>query len=74
MEKGNLFKFSQDEKCKEALLETWQRAIIEASPSDRIWGIGFAADEAEGRESKWGETKLGKALERVRKRMGGRKG
>ena len=66
VERGNLLKFSQNEKCKEALLGTGDREIIEASPNDSIWGIGFNAEEAEGRESEWGTNKLGKALERVR--------
>lgn len=41
----------------------------QASPRDRIWGIGFAAEEAEGRRAEWGENLLGKALMRVRERL-----
>lgn len=69
VERGNWLKFTQDDKCRSALLGTGDRKIIEASPSDKIWGIGFAADEAEGKESEWGANKLGKALERVRDRL-----
>ena len=59
-------KFSQNEELKEVLLGTGDRQIIETSPNDRLWGIGFNSEEAEGNESNWGENKLGKALERVR--------
>lgn len=69
VENGNYLKFSQDEKCKKALLGTGNRQIIEASPNDKIWGVGFNAEEAEGREAEWGTNKLGKALERVRERL-----
>lgn len=71
MEKGNWLKFSQDQNCREALLATGDRTIVEASPNDRIWGIGFRASQAEGKESEWGENKLGKALMRVRDRLRG---
>ena len=49
---------------------------MEASPYDRVWGIGFSegwvrVDEKKGgvdREA-WGENLLGKALMRVRERL-----
>lgn len=69
VEEGNFLKFSQDEKLKGVLVGTGSRALVETSPNDRVWGIGFNSDEAEGREGEWGENKLGKALERVRKRL-----
>lgn len=43
--------------------------IVEASPSDRIWGIGFDAEHAEGKEAEWGANKLGEALMRVREKL-----
>ena len=39
---------------------------MEASPFDRIWGIGFKAAEAGEMRERWGENLLGKALGRVR--------
>jgi len=54
---------------KEILLGTGSKVIVEASPSDRIWGIGFDAEYAEGREEEWGANKLGEALMRVRKKL-----
>lgn len=41
----------------------------QASPYDRIWGVGFAAANAEERRAEWGENLLGKALMRVRERL-----
>jgi ribA/ribD-fused uncharacterized protein len=40
---GNLAKFSQNPALKAYLLATGQKVIVEASPLDRIWGIGMAA-------------------------------
>jgi len=45
-------------------LTFWQ-----ASPRDSIWGIGFAAENAEEMRAEWGENLLGKALMRVRERL-----
>ena len=42
---------------------------MEASPDDKIWGIGFNSEDAEGREAEWGNDGLGKALMRVRERL-----
>jgi predicted NAD-dependent protein-ADP-ribosyltransferase YbiA (DUF1768 family) len=36
--------------------------IVEASPEDRIWGIGFYAENAISNFDKWGENLLGKIL------------
>ncbi len=41
---GNVHKFSQNEKLKTYLLDTSDRVIVEASPTDAIWGIGLAQD------------------------------
>lgn len=66
---ANYYKFSQDEELKAVLLGTGDRVLVEASPEDRIWGIGFDAEHAEGREDEWGENRLGKALMEVRRRL-----
>lgn len=68
-EEGNWLKFSQIEECKAVLLETGDKILVEASPVDRNWGIGFGGYEAEGRESEWGRNILGNALMRVRERL-----
>jgi len=66
---GNLFKFGQDEGLKKTLLETGSLILVEASPFDRIWGIGFQEDEAMRVEERWGLNLLGKALMRVREEL-----
>ena len=41
----------------------------QASPYDRIWGIGYGAAKADANRESWGENLLGKALMRVRERL-----
>ena len=63
---GNLYKFGQDEELKKTLLETGDLILVEASPSDRIWGIGFRENRAMKEQERWGLNLLGQALMRVR--------
>lgn len=44
--KGNVAKFSQNEALKAFLLSTNTRVLVEASPYDKIWGIGMGADDS----------------------------
>jgi len=69
VEEGNYLKFSQSEECRHALMRTGDLILVEGSPVDRVWGIGFRGDEAVGKEEHWGQNKLGKALMRVRERL-----
>ena len=39
--KGNFEKFKQNPDYKEFLLKTGNKVIVEASPFDKIWGIGM---------------------------------
>jgi predicted NAD-dependent protein-ADP-ribosyltransferase YbiA (DUF1768 family) len=48
------------------LLATGDREIVEASPMDKIWGIGFGERKADGSRKRWGLNLLGKALVKVR--------
>jgi ribA/ribD-fused uncharacterized protein len=68
---GNLAKFSQNEPFKEFLLNTKNRTIVEASPDDRIWGIGLAVDNPDAKNPRrWGGLNLlGFALMEVRARL-----
>lgn len=68
---GNLHKFGQDEELKKTLLETDDLILVEASPCDSIWGIGFKEDKAIEEKENWGLNLLGKALMRVREELSG---
>ena len=69
---GNLAKFSQNNGLGEFLLETNEKVLVEASPMDRIWGIGMAASNAQAEHpEQWrGLNLLGFALMEVRHRLG----
>ena len=65
---GNLAKFSQNAGLRQFLLATGKRLLVEASPYDRIWGIGLAADHSDAEKpAAWkGLNLLGFALIEVR--------
>lgn len=58
-----------DGSLREMLLATGTSEIVEASPFDKIWGIGFKADVAEKARKHWGLNLLGKALMEVREQL-----
>jgi ribA/ribD-fused uncharacterized protein len=43
--RGNIAKFGRREELTGFLLGTGNRVLVEASPRDRIWGIGLAVDD-----------------------------
>ena len=61
-------KFSQNEDLKKILLETNDKTIAEASPSDTIWGIGLGLNDSRiHNTNSWrGLNLLGKALMKAR--------
>ncbi|KXH56576.1 hypothetical protein CSAL01_03410 [Colletotrichum salicis] len=64
---GNLLKFRSAPGLRRQLLATGERELVEASPMDRIWGIGFAPGKAVGVDrDRWGLNLLGKILMEVR--------
>ncbi len=68
---GNMAKFSQNPHLKDFLLGTNDRILVEASPNDRIWGIGLVADNPEIENPwKWkGLNLLGFTLMQVRNQL-----
>ncbi|MFZ6745073.1 NADAR family protein [Undibacterium sp. JH2W] len=68
---GNYAKFSQNQKLKQYLLSTADKIIVEASPLDKIWGIGLAQDHPDSNKPLlWqGLNLLGFALMEVRRRL-----
>lgn len=63
---GNLMKFQQNQHLKEYLINTGEDFLVEASPFDRIWGIGFNEEQALSNLSNWGSNWLGEVLMEVR--------
>ncbi|MDF2269908.1 NADAR family protein [Streptomyces coacervatus] len=70
---GTVHKFAEHADLREFLLGTGDRVLVEASPMDRVWGIGLAADdEAAADPERWrGENLLGFALMGARGLLGG---
>ena len=69
--RGNLAKFGQNPQLARFLDGTGDAVIVEASPVDRIWGIGLGEeDERARRPREWrGLNLLGFALMEVRARL-----
>ncbi|WP_189709112.1 NADAR family protein [Streptomyces anandii] len=68
---GSVHKFAAHPGLREFLLNTGDRVLVEASPVDRIWGIGLPADaEAASDPHRWlGPNLLGFALMETRARL-----
>jgi ribA/ribD-fused uncharacterized protein len=68
---GNHAKFSQSASLRDFLVGTKQQVLVEASPVDKIWGIGLAADDPHADNPlQWrGLNLLGFALMDVRERL-----
>ncbi|MDT0609544.1 NADAR family protein [Streptomyces lancefieldiae] len=68
---GSVHKFASDPALRAFLLDTGERVLVEASPVDRVWGIGLAADdEAATDPRRWrGPNLLGFALMAARERL-----
>lgn len=68
---GNVHKFGQNEVMGGFLRGTGNRVLVEASPPDRIWGIGLGAKDEKARNPRlWnGQNLLGFALMEARERL-----
>ncbi|MCP4154607.1 MAG: NADAR family protein [bacterium] len=69
--KGSYFKFSRDADLRNYLLATGKKIIVEASPRDRIWGIGMDCNHSHASNPlQWkGSNLLGFALMKARDRL-----
>ena len=65
---GNVAKFGQNEHMKNILLDTGERVLVEASPYDKIWGIGLSENDSRALDPhQWqGSNWLGIALMKTR--------
>ncbi|CAL9550452.1 NADAR family protein [Streptomyces sp. enrichment culture] len=70
---GSLHKFGQNPELGGFLLGTGRRVLVEASPVDRVWGIGLAADDERAQDpARWrGLNLLGFALMDAREELRG---
>jgi ribA/ribD-fused uncharacterized protein len=66
--KGNYAKFTQNQHLLKKLLSTAGTTLVEASPYDKIWGIGLDQNHPHAKiRSKWrGENRLGEILTKLR--------
>jgi ribA/ribD-fused uncharacterized protein len=64
-------KFRQNEGLRAKLLATGDKMLVEASASDRIWGIGLSVRDAKAGKQWRGRNILGRALVAVRVALGG---
>lgn len=71
VKRGNLAKFSQNPELWAFMRTTKQRILVEASPADRMWGIGMVKENAAAdNPMKWrGRNLLGFALTEVRDQL-----
>tara|TARA_Y100000768_G_scaffold137246_1_gene102199 strand:- start:185 stop:715 length:531 start_codon:yes stop_codon:yes gene_type:complete len=61
------YKFSQNIILQQKLLNTDNKILYEAAPKDKIWGIGFSAEEAIKIEiTEYGSNLLGNVLMEIR--------
>lgn len=69
---GNWAKFTQNEELLTALRATRGTTLVEASPDDRIWGVGLAEEDRRIRNRRtWrGTNWLGEILTRLREDIG----
>lgn len=68
----NLIKYTTDRKLQRMLLDPKfdGKIFVEASPIDRIWGIGISEDkDPEYKEHEWGRNFLGKIITNIRNRI-----
>lgn len=68
VKRASLAKFSQNSELGDFLKSTKNRILVEASPRDRIWGIGMGASNPDAENpAKWrGRNLLGFALTEAR--------
>ena len=74
----NWAKYTQDKELQKKLLDPKfdGKKFVEASPIDKIWGIGYAEDNPniEYAQIYWGKNYLGRILTNIRKRLKSAKG
>ncbi|MCK9576358.1 MAG: NADAR family protein [Candidatus Pacearchaeota archaeon] len=67
VKEGLKARYEQDPELKQFLIERKHLQFVEASPFDRIWGIGYDANNAIANIDNWGENLLGKVITELAK-------
>ena len=65
----NWCKFMQNGYLRFKLMNTGEKTLVEASPVDRVWGIGFDSATALANRHLWGDNRLGTSLMMVRSKI-----
>jgi len=60
------WKYDASKEFRQLLRECGTKTIVEASPDDRIWGIGYYDHEAMEHQSSWGLNLLGQCLMQIK--------
>lgn len=68
---ASYYKFTQNPEFKAVLLESGNLTLVEASPTDQIWGIGLSENHPDADDpAKWqGKNWLGEVLMQVRSQL-----
>ncbi|MEV4482659.1 NADAR family protein [Micromonospora coxensis] len=68
---GSVAKFGQHDDLRAYLLGSGERVLVEASPVDRVWGVGLSADDPRAEDpTRWrGLNLLGFALMEARETL-----
>lgn len=69
VKEGLRSRFTQDLGARKLLQKVKGKVLVEASPYDRIWGIGFSEENALKNKNRWGENLLGKILTELSKEV-----
>ncbi len=69
---GNILKFKQNPELKAQLMATGNKYLVEASPTDTIWGIGMRSNHPDAMyPARWkGTNLLGRILDKVKLKLG----
>jgi ribA/ribD-fused uncharacterized protein len=69
--KGNYHRFQQSTRCFQELIKTAPFELVEASPTDLVWGVGLETKDPRIQDpSQWrGQNLLGKILTIVRNEL-----
>lgn len=71
VKRASMAKYQQNADCRAALFATGTKTLVEASPVDKIWGIGLRKDDKRAKKrSTWkGMNWLGQVLTEVRNEL-----